>query len=64
MPSQPFKPGGPEFIFVGEHPSIDFANAFFTPKGQEKIVVNGPELTARKLAEDSGETACVSVRAI
>jgi predicted RNA-binding Zn ribbon-like protein len=32
--SEKLQTGRPEFIFVGEHPSIDFANTFFMANGQ------------------------------
>jgi predicted RNA-binding Zn ribbon-like protein len=32
--SEEIRPGHPEFIFVGEHPAIDFANTFSTPNGE------------------------------
>jgi predicted RNA-binding Zn ribbon-like protein len=32
--TEEIRPGHPEFIFVGGHPAIDFANTFSTPNGE------------------------------
>jgi predicted RNA-binding Zn ribbon-like protein len=73
--SEPSRTGRPEFIFVGEHPSIDFANTFFTPDGQQtdhlhtwKDVVDWLFLTglsvnpALKLPADRGAAALKTVK--
>jgi len=56
---------GPKFIFVGEHPAIDFANTLSSPRGQsEELLRSWPEvvywLSKAGLPKDSSLNLAVS----